>query len=191
MFHFLSFVGNFINVQCIQRSSEVTNAWLDDFSQSELIDVTSTQIKKQNPQRLQRFFQPLNSMFCGCADNFVCFLPGVNIMNFESMRPSRCFLSCRWVSTGRIFMLLTHPPENWVELLRAGPPGWQDTEQEMVVSAAGTVSPSHSRLFTLLTRLNSGGSLEPRQSSPSTWSSLVAYPCQDVSPLPLPVTLVS
>lgn len=59
MLHFLSFIANFMNVPCIQGSAQITGSQLDDFSESELTCVTSTQMKGQNPDRKLHLFQSL------------------------------------------------------------------------------------------------------------------------------------
>lgn len=59
MLHFLSFIANFIKVPCISGSSQIIGSQLDDFSESELTCVTSTRMKRQNPERMLRLFQSL------------------------------------------------------------------------------------------------------------------------------------
>lgn len=83
----LKYTGNFINVLCIQRSSEVTRIQRDDFSQREHICVTRTQIKKPSVTSTPEgclCLSVTSSEFCDGMENLACFLPAVNIDDFES-----------------------------------------------------------------------------------------------------------
>lgn len=59
----------------------------------------------------------INSEFCGCVEDLVCFRPAVNFMIFESFLPLWCFFcfffSCRLIFAGGIFMLLIPLPSEW------------------------------------------------------------------------------
>lgn len=82
MLHFVSIIGTFINVLCVQGSSPVTRTQPDDFSQSELICVNQRPDLETEPQKAAVSVPVTNSKCCGCAKNLVYFLPAVSYDDF-------------------------------------------------------------------------------------------------------------
>lgn len=81
---------------------------LDDFSQSVLPCVTSTQVGKPRPPEAAGSLFWLLTLSFDCLENVVCFLPAINMIVFENTLPSWGFFSCGFILSGSVSVRLVH-----------------------------------------------------------------------------------